>query len=90
MTLSTQKNSKISEISEPDKTITIGDLKTNFSSTHENKEHPHSRKCSYCRAEINFSDLTQVRIKTESKKESLKFTIYHNECFQRYMRRTID
>ena len=90
MTLSTQNNNKINEISEPNKTINIEDLKINFPSTHKSKEHPYSGKCNYCGVEINFSDLTQVKIKTENKEESVKFTLYHNGCFQRYMRRTID
>ena len=75
---------------ENDEEITIENLRQYFPPLSGNNEFDYSGKCSYCDVEINFSDTTQVKIKVEEKKESQKFSLYHNGCYERYLRRTID
>ena len=70
--------------------ITLEELKTNFSPINKSRGYEYSGKCRYCNVEVNFSDITQIKIKIEGKEGTRVFSLYHKGCYQRYMRRTID
>ena len=53
----------------------------------ENSEFEYSGKCNYCKVDIQFSDISEVKIIKNSVGDML---LYHTGCFERYLRRTID
>ena len=53
----------------------------------ENSEFEYSGKCAYCKVEIEFSDISDVRIVKNSIGDIL---LYHDGCYERYLRRTLD
>ena len=69
--------------------VTDEKLKELFPSTNGDTEEKYFGKCKYCNVEVNFSDKEQVKI-VESKEKDKKFVLYHNGCYDRYIRKTID
>ena len=67
--------------------ISDEELRQHFPS---NKESKYSGKCEYCGVDVNFSDQTQAKIITGRNKEKKKFIVYHINCYDRYLKRTID
>ena len=61
-------------------------LTKNFSPP-EGSEFDYSGKCSYCKVEIGFSDVSSVKI---IKRSDDDLVLYHIGCHERYLRRTID
>ena len=53
----------------------------------DGSEFDYSGKCSYCKVEINFTDFSTIKIVKNSYE---KLNLYHNGCYERYIRRTID
>ena len=53
----------------------------------EDSEFEYSGICNYCKVDIEFSDVSVVKIIKNSLGDIL---LYHTGCFERYLRRTID
>ncbi len=80
---------KDNEVSNKNESITTEELKLFFPPLKKDKGFEYSGKCNYCDVEINFSDISEIKIKLQ-KNGSRKFSLYHNGCYDRYLRRTID
>ena len=67
--------------------ITPEELHNNFPQTKKDNQFKYSGKCKYCNVEIQFSNIDEVKIRIDSTR---KLLLYHNGCYDRYLRRTID
>lgn len=79
---------RLSNLKENDKTDLFSkDLLEKTFPGKEDSEFEYSGKCNYCKVEIEFSDVSEVKIIKNSVGDIL---LYHTGCFERYLRRTID
>ena len=67
--------------------ITQEELQDNFPQVKKDDQFKYSGKCKYCNVEIQFSNMAKVKIRRDS---TGKILLYHNGCFDRYFRRTLD
>ena len=63
------------------------ELQVNFPQIKKDSQFKYSGKCKYCNVEIQFSNMTEVKIRRDSVRRLL---LYHNGCYDRYFRRTLD
>lgn len=90
MNPSTRKHNDMDEVFGDDEIIPSEDLRLHFPALSETSGFDYSGKCSYCNVAINFSDPTNLKIKVDDKGKKQKFSLYHNGCYERYLRRTLD
>ncbi|WP_420544959.1 hypothetical protein [Nitrosopumilus sp.] len=67
--------------------ITQEELQDNFPQVKKDVQFKYSGKCKYCNVEIQFSNMVEVKIRRDSTRRLL---LYHNGCYDRYFRRTLD
>ena len=85
-----EKCNNTKNVLESDEIITDEELRLHFPPANDNKGFGYSGRCSYCDVEINFSNTAEIKIKAEGGKGTQKILLYHNGCYERYLRRTID
>ena len=74
-------------IDENNEKFTLKELEDNFPQTKKDNQLKYFGKCKYCNVEIQFSNIAEVKIRRDSTK---KLLLYHNGCYERYFRRTLD
>ena len=67
--------------------ITPEELQDNFPLAKKGGQFKYSGKCKYCNVEIQFSNMVEVKIRRDS---TGRLLLYHNGCYDRYFRRTLD
>ena len=67
--------------------ITPEELQDNFPLAKKESQFKYSGKCKYCNVEIQFSNMVEVKIRRDS---TGRLLLYHNGCYDRYFRRTLD
>lgn len=67
--------------------ITPEELQGNFPQSKKDGQLKYFGKCKYCNVEIQFSNTVEVKIRRDS---TGRLLLYHNGCYDRYFRRTLD